>query len=212
MHGQLHVNQYSTSDSARWRGFYYIWYVWHLARFPESARSQSQASTCTDKKRNMHEYPKQASNPQHVIRHRFLSSSIFKVLRDCRVGCIYGAAQERDNQGRNTRGPAGQLPGKPTYKGSSEVIGIIGNLVPVKPVSTRNRISPKIICNLGTTTQKGLPALPNNSRWSHRRSIFKNLLTAHASVNWRQFREVKLNLYFKFIRYYACLLFCSIYC
>jgi len=48
-----------------------------------------------------------------------------------RVVWIYGAAQERDNQGQNTGELAGQLPGKPTYKGRSEVIGIIGNLVPV---------------------------------------------------------------------------------
>jgi len=48
-----------------------------------------------------------------------------------RVACICAAAQERDNLGRNTGRPAGQLPGKPTYKGRSEVTGIIVNLVPV---------------------------------------------------------------------------------
>jgi hypothetical protein len=43
--------------------------------------------------------------------------------------------------------------------------------------------------------------------------IFQNLPKAQVNENWRKFHEEKLNLYFKFIRYYACLLlvFCSIY-
>jgi hypothetical protein len=39
--------------------------------------------------------------------------------------------KNEDNKSRNTGGPAGQLPGEPTYKGRSDVTGIIGNLVPV---------------------------------------------------------------------------------
>jgi len=44
-----------------------------------------------------------------------------------------------------------------------------------------------------------------------RSGIFKNLLRTQVSVKWRQFHEVKFNLFSKFIMYYACLLFCSIY-
>ena len=41
--------------------------------------------------------------------------------------------------------------------------------------------------------------------------IFKNLLNAQVCINCEPLHEVKLNSYFKFISYYACLLFCSIY-
>jgi len=41
--------------------------------------------------------------------------------------------------------------------------------------------------------------------------IFEYLLEAQVSVKWRWFHEFKLNLYFKFIRYYVCLLLYSIY-
>jgi len=40
---------------------------------------------------------------------------------------------------------------------------------------------------------------------------FKNPLQAQFTVNWWQLLEIKLKLYLKFVRYYARLLFCSIY-
>jgi len=58
---------------------------------------------------------------------------LLKVLRDGKQSCLSSTEPPKtdDNQSRNMGGPAGQLPGKPTYKGRSEVTGIIGNLVPV---------------------------------------------------------------------------------
>jgi len=51
---------------------------------------------------------------------------------------------------------AGQLHGVQTYKQHYDIIGIIRNTA---PRSTHRRISQKNIRNMGTRSQKGLPAL-----------------------------------------------------
>jgi hypothetical protein len=90
---------------------------------------------------------------------------------------------------------------------TKKVVGVIGNKVPVNSGIHTQQISPKNYMQLSHDSSKRFASLN-----LHHRSIFKNLLKAQVIVNWRQFCEVKLNLYFKCNRYDACLLFCYLYC